>query len=397
MPEDRAGTTPGDSPAVWLLAVGQTVAYACLYYVFSALLVAIEADTGWTKAALALGPTLALGMAAMAAPMAGRLVDRGWGGELLIGTPLLGAAGLAVIAAAGGPGGWLGGWAVVGLAQGLGLYDACFAFLIRRLGPQARAAIVRITLVAGFASTITFPAGAWAGEALGWRGAVLAFATVLALCGTAVNLVAVVRLRRGRRAGARAYPDAPGVLMRAMRQRDFWLLGGVFLAIYLAHAMLITFVIPVFQDRGAGHALAVLAASLIGPAQVAGRLVYMGAGVRIGLRRTALSVAGTMALAAGLLWLAGFSVWLIFAFATLQGAAMGITSILRPVMIAEALGQEGFGQISGVLAVAPLAGSALAPVLGALVLDAGGAGGLIGLVFVLALGAAALMAVLRLR
>lgn len=79
MPEDRADATPGDSPAVWLLAVGQTVAYACLYYVFSALLVAIEADTGWTKAALALGPTLALGMAALAAPMAGRLVDRGWG------------------------------------------------------------------------------------------------------------------------------------------------------------------------------------------------------------------------------------------------------------------------------------------------------------------------------
>ena len=45
--------------AVWLLGVGQTLTYAGVYYAFPALLPELEAATGWTKAQLAVGPTLA--------------------------------------------------------------------------------------------------------------------------------------------------------------------------------------------------------------------------------------------------------------------------------------------------------------------------------------------------
>ena len=47
------------APAVWLLAIGQTLTYAALYYGFPALLPRLIAETGWTKAELAFGPTLA--------------------------------------------------------------------------------------------------------------------------------------------------------------------------------------------------------------------------------------------------------------------------------------------------------------------------------------------------
>lgn len=394
--QDASGTpAQGDDLAVWLLAVGQTVAYACLYYIFPALLVAIEADTGWSKAELALGPTLALAVAAIAAPLAGRLVDRGRGGELLGLAPLVGAAGLGIIATAGGQAGWLLGWTVTGLAQGVGLYDTCFAFLVRRLGAGARVAIIRITLVAGFASTLTYPAGAWAGEVLGWRAAVWGFAAILTGLGTTVNLVAVRRLRRGVRAGDRAYPDAPGALGRAMRQRAFWILGAVFLCVYLAHAMLITFVIPLFQDRGASHVLAVTAASLIGPAQVAGRFVYLGGGARLGLGRSMGLVLGGLVCGSLALAASGVAVWLILAVAAIQGAAIGVVSILRPMLIAEALGQEGFGAISGVLAVAPLAGFAGAPYVGALILDRAGANAMIAVMLAMLMAAFGLSRLLR--
>jgi hypothetical protein len=55
----------------------------------------LEAATGWTKAELALGPTLAFLIMAGLTPFTGRLVDRGLGGEMLIWLPGLAALGVA--------------------------------------------------------------------------------------------------------------------------------------------------------------------------------------------------------------------------------------------------------------------------------------------------------------
>ena len=384
-----------DDLAVWLLALGQTVAYGCLFYSFPALLVSIEADTGWSKPALALGPTVALVVAALAAPLAGRLVDKGWGGELLVGSAMVGALGLGGVAMAEGQAGWLLAWAVTGIAQGAGLYDACFAFLTRRLGRDARAAIIRVTLVAGFASTLTYPGGAWLGLTVGWRSAYWIFAAIQLLGGGLINLWGVVRLRRQVRAGARAYEDPPGMLERAMAQRQFWQLGVIFGLIYMTHGMLITFAIPLFQERGLAHGMAVLAASMIGPAQVAGRVVFMAGGARLGLIPATRTVIVGMALGICLLASAGVAPGLIFAFALVQGATIGVISILRPVLIADVLGHEGFGAISGALAVAVLTGAAGAPWIGALIFDGGGTMALVGTVLAMTLTASALAMVLR--
>ena len=61
-----------------------------------------------------------------------------------------------------------------------------------------------------------------------------------------------------------------------------------------------------------------------------------------------------------------------FAFAVTQGAAYGVTNILRPVVTAESLGRTGFGAISGLQAVPNLAGFAIAPFLGAALAQFGG-------------------------
>jgi len=156
---DTDVSEPGDALAVWLLAVGQTLTYAALYYSFAALLPDLETATGWSKAQLAAGPTLGFLLTAALTPFTGRLVDRGWGGELLIWMPVLGAAALVGLGFVGSVAGWLALWAVVGVAQAGALYETCFAFLTRRLGTGARAAITRVTLVAGFAGTLAFPVG----------------------------------------------------------------------------------------------------------------------------------------------------------------------------------------------------------------------------------------------
>lgn len=62
-----------------------------------------------------------------------------------------------------------------------------------------------------------------------------------------------------------------------------------------------------------------------------------------------------------------------------------MTTILRPMLVSEALGRAGFGEINGMLSIPSLAASALAPVLGAALLQGQGPGGVIGAALVFAL------------
>jgi MFS family permease len=208
---------------------------------------------------------------------------------------------------------------------------------------------------------------------LGGQGALVVFAG-LVLLASPLNAVAVRQLRRRERAAQTLAPAAPGVLGAALRRPAFWMIAAGFLAVYLNHGILITYALILFADRGAGPGLAALAAACIGPAQVAGRLALMAAGARVTTAQATMASLGGVVVAGVLLWLAGVTPLLIFGFALAQGAGIGLTSILRPVLIAEILGREGFGAISGAAAVAPILASAAAPTVGALLLGAGGTG-----------------------
>lgn len=376
--------------AVWLLALGQTLVYAGCYYSFPALLPDLEAATGWSKAELALGPTLAFLIMAGLTPFTGRLVDRGLGGEMLVWLPGVIALGVAGLGLVGSLPGWLGLWALIGVAQAGSLYETCFAFLTRRLGQGARAAITRVTLVAGFAGTLAFPLGHWLGRVLGGQGALVAFAALVLLV-MPLNAVAVRQLRRRERAGMVLPAAPPGVLRAALRKPAFWIIAGGFTAVYLNHGVLLTYVLVLFADRGADPALAAVAAACIGPSQVAGRLVLLAAGARVSTgQATVLSMSGVV-LAGLVLILAGLAWPLIFAFALAQGAGAGLMSILRPVLIAEVLGREGFGVISGAVAVAPILASAAAPSVGAGLLALGGPSAVYGVCLGLAMAGLGLM------
>ena len=361
-----------ESRGVWILAIGQTAGFATLLYMFGAIILALEGGSGWSRAELALGPTLALLMQAGLAPFSGRLVDRGHGGALLGGAALLGAVCLALLSQVSHLALWYALWIVMGAAQAGGFYETCFSFLLRRLGPGARGAIIRVTLVAGFASTFAFPLGAWAGDALGWRGAILVFAGVQALITLPANILGVWFLRRGERRGPGIAAVRPGGVRTALRRPEFWALAAFFGLMMGNHMMLTTFALPVMTERGASHAVAVFVASSVGPMQVAGRLVLTLPGLRVRTGTLARAVALGMSVSSLALLVATGDLWLFAIYAVGQGAAIGVQSILRPLITAEALGEENFGAISGALAMAPIGAGALAPFLGALLMGAGG-------------------------
>jgi MFS family permease len=381
---------------VWMLAVGQTLGYACLYYTYGALILPISDGTGWTLAAMSFALMLTLLIEAVATPFTGRLVDRGYGPELLTFGAALGGIALLLMSQMTTIVHWYLTWGLIGLAGSASLYETCFAWLIRRLGPDARMAITRVTLVAGFASSFAFPFGALAAQEFGWRGALIAFGLLQLIVTVPLNWYAGHRLRQlAKSEGAPATPEHdPGAVKRAMGQREFWVLAMAFGVVALNHAMLVTYFIPLFSALGASAVMAVAAASCLGPAQVAGRVLLM-ANARIApLFSTRLALGG-VALASVVLLLAGAAPHLIFAFAVLQGASMGTLSILRPVLVADVLGRSGFGAISGTIAMAPLMTSALAPLAGAWLLEQGGPSAFALTSLTLALGGLALGLLLR--
>lgn len=388
---------------VWLIAAGQTTGYATLNFAFAALLVALnDPVTGAQIPAtvLAAGPTVGLILAALIAPRMGRLVDRGRGATLLRYGPLVGAAGLVLASfAQARPAIWIGAYLLIGLAMATTQFETCFALLTRRLGASARGAIVRVTLVAGFSATIAFPLGDALARHFGWQGALLAFAAIAAGVTMPLNVIgtALVQRRVGREVPDPPNPEgAKSALHHALRDGAFWRLAGLIGLIWMNHAMLSTFALPLLTGRGAPHGIAVMLAAALGPAQVAGRVMLVLAGDDLPLRRITIWTLAGFVLSSVLLF-TGHGVptlWLLYALA--QGSAAGIATILRPLLAAEILGREGFGAVWGALSVAPLLAQALAPVVGALLLTIGG-GAVIGACLAMAIGALLLGLSLRPR
>ncbi len=365
-------TSGPESRAVWLLAIGQTLTYAGVYYAFPALLPDLQVQTGWSTALLALGPTLGFLVMAVLTPFTGRIVDRGYGGEMLIWGTVLSAFCVAGLGFVHTPAAWLGVWSLLGVAQACCLYETCFAFLTRRLGDSARNAITRVTLVAGFAGTFAFPFGDVLGRALGGQNALVVFGAIILVGAVSVNAYGVRALRRLAPAGSNRSLPADGALRNAMKRAEFWVLSAMCALIWLNHGILLTYVLLLFEDRGASAGMATIAAASIGPSQVVSRLILLTNGARVGNVAATLWSLGCIVMASVVLMLAGFAPVLVFGVAVLQGAGAGLLSILRPMLVADLLGRHGFGAISGGIAVAPILATAAAPSFGAALLHFGG-------------------------
>jgi MFS family permease len=357
---------------VWPLAIAETIVWAAMFYSFPALILVWEQDLGWSKTELSGALTLSLVVSAVLAPVVGRLIDHGLGRFTFTGCALLGAVLLALLSRVTSLWQFYLVWFGIGVAMAGALYEACFAVLTRAMGTGAKRAITLVTLIAGFAGTVSFPTAYVLVGFVGWRGAVLSFAV-------AVALVAAPLIWRGARLAeeSRESDTHPTSLktreaLLVLRHTTFWLLAISFAMIALEHGVLLTHLLPLLDERGIHGETAILAASMIGPMQVAGRLAMMAAERHVSI--LAIAAASYVALGIAALSLLGTSSipTLLVGFVLFQGSGYGVTSIVRPVVTAEFLGRANFGVISGLLALPFITATAAAPTVAAFVWERGG-------------------------
>ncbi|MEM9010291.1 MAG: MFS transporter [Pseudomonadota bacterium] len=373
------------------LALAELLVWAGLYYLFPALLLRWEGAFGWSRGTLTATFTLSLLIAAASAPLFGRLVDRGHGRQVLAGGAAAGALLLLALTWVESPWAFAVVWACIGLCLGACLYEPTFALVTRAREGAARD-IALITLVAGFAGTLGFPAAAVLSDLGDWRFAAYAFAAAILVVAVPLFWWAAGRLGSG---GASA-PKVTRPVRGHLRTLHFWLLAASFPALALCHGIVIAHLLPILDERGVAQATALAAIAAIGPMQVVGRVLLLAVARRASSRALALSAFAAMAAAPLLLAVGGTSALLLFLFAGLQGMAMGATTILRPAIAADLLGRGAFGTLSGTLAVPYLAAAALAPMIGTVLWSVGGYDlVLVAMAALVALGAAAFLGALR--
>ncbi|MFM2356622.1 MAG: hypothetical protein RLZZ528_2358, partial [Pseudomonadota bacterium] len=152
------------------LGLSQIIGYGTLYYAFAIQVPKVAATFGVGEPLLYGVFSAGLLAGGLVAPHAGRAMDRLGAPLLMVWGSVLAGVTLAVMAVAPVLWLWLAGVVVIEVISVTILYDAAFATLARLTGAGARRAITRLTLIAGFASTLFWPLTGWLAEALGWRG-----------------------------------------------------------------------------------------------------------------------------------------------------------------------------------------------------------------------------------
>jgi predicted MFS family arabinose efflux permease len=161
-------------------------------------------------------------------------------------------------------------------------------------------------------------------------------------------------------------------LMNIFSGPIFWLLALSFTTIAVGHGLLITHLLPLLAERNISNTLAVTAASMIGPMQVAGRVVMIFAERYVSMYAVCGATFICILFGVGALIFAGANPTFVFVFVILHGSGYGVTSITRPVVTVGMLGSENFGAISGVIALCFMSGFALSPLLAARIWEWGG-------------------------
>jgi MFS family permease len=348
------------------LGTTQTLAWASSYYLPALLAAPLAASLDIPVTHVFGAFTLALVVSALVGPTAGRAIDTHGGRSVLRVTSLLFAIGLVALGLAQAEWQVWAAWCVIGLAMGSGLYDAAFATLVRLYPVSARQAITGITLIAGFASTVGWPLTAWWIEAMGWRGTCFAWAALHIAIGLPLHSL-LPRDRVEEPPDARALLHTPSDGHDNAPRRP---LGGTGMAIALAAVFAITWFtstamaahLPaLLQGMGLGSAAALGVAMLVGPAQVAGRLLEFGFLRRVHpLLSTRLAAAGHPLGVVVLLLLGPAGAWL---FAGLHGMGNGILTIAKGTLPLVVFGAAGYGERQGWLMAPARIAQALAPLL----------------------------------
>jgi len=355
------------SKTVASIGFGQMIAWGSSYYLAAILAPVMAREFGLPAVAVFGMFSAALLVSALLGPFAGHRVDRLGGRRVLQHSNVLFAIAHIALAMAQGPVTLALGWLLLGVAMPFGLYDAAMGTLVRLYREDARRSIVTITLIAGFASSISWPLTHYVESHANWRAACALWALLHLTAGLALNRYGIPNVLSAAQHPA-PVADTPAQIPRPA---VLWILAAIFAATGFVFASLAAHLPRVLEAAGATPTAAVAAASLVGIFQVGGRLLEA-----VWLKRLspfASARIATLLHPVGTLLLMLFGAPLAAIFTMLHGAGVGLMTIVKGTLPLVLFGPSGFGRRAGLLEAPSRVMQAVAPVLFSLLLDGLGA------------------------
>jgi MFS family permease len=350
------------------LAVTQTVGYGTLYYAFAVFLTPLAADLHTTTTAVTGTFTASVLVSAALAVPVGRWLDHRGGRALMTAGSILGV--LMLVAWPQVDNLWQL-YAVqigIGVASAASLYEAAFAVIIAWHTPATRSnALLGLTVVAGFASTVFLPLTGRLVTTYGWRAALLVLAAILALLAVPLHALVLRPAPRTTREPVPAAGPAPPVSRTVFTDRVFWLLAVSFTANMAAISIVTVHLVAALTSWGHTPTFAAGTAGLFGVLSVAGRLATTGLQRRYRTSTVVAALFALQAVAVGLLPIASRNAVAVIAAVIGFGLGFGVAAIAKPVLLADRYDTRRYATIAGTIVVpmtiakagAPLAAAAL--------------------------------------
>lgn len=368
---------------IYLIGISVTFCYSSYAYLFSALLQTWETELNISRNKLTFANSLGLMIHGLLLPYLGKLVDRNYSFIMMWLSPLLLGFSVINLAFVNTYYEFIIAWVLVSATAGGCLYTMIFSVLTINLKKDIKNSIAIITLIAGLASTYTYPTATYLTESFNWRTTVLIFGIVNILISAPANYFGFKKIiYQEKNFNSNTKPEKQENIYYNPK---FWLLCFPLFVFGFNAGAIITHIIPMMQEKNLSLTMAVLIASLFGPGQIIGRILIMTYGrnkSNIGLFVLCFysSLIGII-----FLYFVNFSFYLAFLFILFNSAAFGSMAILKPLVQNDIFGKMNFGNIHGILAICFMSGSIAGPWIGSLIWSFGGYNLLIILFFILAI------------
>jgi predicted MFS family arabinose efflux permease len=359
--QDRETMNGRQLTTILALGTTQTLAWASSYYLPAILADPIARDLGISSNWIFAAFSGSLVLSAMLGPRIGRQIDQIGGRQVLSISNLTLAAGLALLGSAHSMTLLALAWVLLGIGMGSGLYDAAFAALGRIYGNAARGPITGITLIAGFASTVGWPLSALGLESIGWRNTCFAWAAAHIFIGLPLNLLMLPAVKNAR--PSTAVEDNPHIPIN----RTMLLLAFTFAAAWSVTGAMAAHLPRILEAAGATPVQAVSAGALIGPAQVAARIVEASVLSRYHPLLSTRLACLMHPIGSAIVGVAGGGAASIFAI--FHGAGNGVLTIARGTLPLAIFGPKNYGYRLGVIGAPARMAQAAAPLVFGVLID----------------------------
>ncbi|RWX76010.1 MFS transporter [Neorhizobium lilium] len=355
-----------------VLAVTQIISWGTSFDMLGIMGRVIAPDLGLPNEVIFFGLTIMMLVSAFAGPSAGRLLKRYGAASVLACASLIFAAGLLLLAAAGGIATYALAWVVIGIGGALGLSAPAYTAVVEREGMNGKRVIAILMLFTGLSATVFWPALAALDHLFGWRMTFVICAALQVFVCLPLYLFGLPKPVESREQAQAAALD-PVDLTPAERSRAFLYMAAAtsissFVSFGLAPSLL-----ALLRQSGASPALALQLGSARGALGVTARFVDTVLGRRGNAILT--SVIGTVLTLASFLLaaLVPSTPTVLIVFMILYGFGTGVLAVARALLPLSLFSARDYGLQAARLSLPQNLANGVAPVVFTALLDRVGA------------------------